>query len=508
MNLKLLNTALDLPKEVAMNFASELFDGGSGCEKDEETASTIIYELAARGYSEAQYFLYCDFDDNGDIENAIHWLAKAVQQDNPKAQAMLFVEYYAGNIDWLNDETALECLMKAVDNEMPSAMVMLGDQYFHGSSVIEVDQDQAIVYYRKAANLNEPIGQLYMYFRYMEEDEELALSWLRKSADNGCSEAKYELWKELSKEAFKWLQAAKEDDYQEAVFDYARLEETDVFMERDTEDSFRLYKNLIRQNHTRSADRVVFEAFDKEYEELIKELLENGHYEALTILLRNQLYKGIEIGKNMKYLNKAANLGSNEAMYELGMISLNEFGIEGFVKNQNVIKAYDYIFRAARQNYSPAMEFIASEYIKGNNIGSLDDKDVIDFLLKAIEQDNGMALNLMGVLCFEGKYMEKDLEKAEYYFDEAIDQDNSTAYYNRGKLYEQEGDRESALDCYTLGADMDEYYCLVELLKDIEYLTSMYSLNTIDWLKQSVKEIEALPEKTFAVKCDASRIIK
>ncbi|HEY5561990.1 MAG TPA: tetratricopeptide repeat protein [Clostridiaceae bacterium] len=210
----------------------------------------------------------------------------------------------------------------------------------------------------------------------------------------------------------------------------------------------------------------------------------------------------------MKYLNKAANLGSNEAMYELGMISLNEFGIEGFVKNQNVIKAYDYIFRAARQNYSPAMEFIASEYIKGNNIGSLDDKDVIDFLLKAIEQDNGMALNLMGVLCFEGKYMEKDLEKAEYYFDEAIDQDNSTAYYNRGKLYEQEGDRESALDCYTLGADMDEYYCLVELLKDLEYLTSMYSQNTIDWLKQSVKEIEALSEKTFAVKCDASRIIK
>ena len=94
MNLKLLNTALELPKEVAMNFASELFDGGSSCEKDEETASTIISELAARGYSEAQYFLYCDSDDNGDSETAIPWLVKAAEQDNPKAQAMLFVEYW------------------------------------------------------------------------------------------------------------------------------------------------------------------------------------------------------------------------------------------------------------------------------------------------------------------------------------------------------------------------------------------------------------------------------
>jgi len=183
-----------------------------------------------------------------------------------------------------------------------------------------------------------------MYFRYMEEDEELALSWLRKSATNGCAEAKYELWKALSKEAFKWLQEAKEDNYEDAVFDYARLEETDVFMERDTKDSFRIYKNLIRHNHTRSADRVVFEVFDKEYEELIKELLENDHYEALTILLRNQLYKGIEIGKNMKYLNKAANLGNNEAMYELGMILLNRYGIQGFVRNQSILKAYDYMF--------------------------------------------------------------------------------------------------------------------------------------------------------------------
>jgi len=58
------------------------------------------------------------------------------------------------------------------------------------------------------------------------------------------------LWKALSKEAFKWLQEAKEDNYEDAVFDYARLEETDVFMERDTKDSFRIYKNLIRHNQT------------------------------------------------------------------------------------------------------------------------------------------------------------------------------------------------------------------------------------------------------------------
>lgn len=234
MDLKVYKAAENLSDDMIIELANSLYEGINGYEKDEKGARGLLADIALRGNAEAQYILYSIWDNSDEIDKAIKWLKMAVEQGHPEAKAMFFIEYADGNIDDIDDEIAVTALMEAADYEIPIAMFVLSNLYDEGGFGIEENHDLTWHYCKKSAQFGFPMAQYAMYEYLISEDRDLALTWLRKAAENGYGEAQYTLWKESSKEAFSWLEKARDQDNLDALFDYARLQETDIFVARDS----------------------------------------------------------------------------------------------------------------------------------------------------------------------------------------------------------------------------------------------------------------------------------
>ena len=103
-------------------------------------------------------------------------------------------------------------LLKAKQGD-PDAQFALGGYYFHGGSVVPQDYEQAVYWFRQAAEQGDSYAQFYLGSCYYEgkgvpKAKQEAIYWYYKSAEQGnfCSQAAldrlqgkwYRLIKELS----------------------------------------------------------------------------------------------------------------------------------------------------------------------------------------------------------------------------------------------------------------------------------------------------------------------
>lgn len=190
-----------------------------------------IYLQTAQNDPWELYYTGCNEIKNGNIQEAIQWLEKAVQQDYEPAMEMLAFIYAIG-ADGVprNDDMAVTYYtnyLKGTDNE-PKQNVTIADVYYGiyndwsdaTSSLYDGGRGQWL---EKAAQLGLAKAQYNLADNYyngyygFDEDEEKAAQWYRKAAEQGLAEAQIDLAdcycegtgvdRDL-KQAFDWLSRA------------------------------------------------------------------------------------------------------------------------------------------------------------------------------------------------------------------------------------------------------------------------------------------------------------
>ncbi len=143
----------------------------------------------------------------------------------------------------------------------------------------------------------------------------------------------------------------------------------------------------------------------------------------------------VDIKKANEYFQKAADLGSYRAQFNIGYAYLTGNGVE-----KDINKAVSYLEKSAEHNYPNALYNLARCY--KNGVGVVQDiNKYFDLLSKAAKQKHNWSLYEMGHL-YEHGYaplgIEKDLEKAKSYYQQAAENKFNKAEVALQELEEKE----------------------------------------------------------------------
>jgi hypothetical protein len=199
----------------------------------------LLLSLGFIGLSNADYQYAVDEYYKGNYETALkEFQTLAETQGNGLAQQYLYWIYLTGEEGIDKDEDLSEAWRKKSESSL-KFMAMQGDpeaQYYHGENLGDDDYVNGIWYKKSfdgflfAANQGDPyaqcwLGEWYLYGIGVDQDKELGMSWLLKSAQGGnayCqnmlgenlkSESAYSDLTRDDEEAIKWITKAAEQGY-------------------------------------------------------------------------------------------------------------------------------------------------------------------------------------------------------------------------------------------------------------------------------------------------------
>lgn len=206
------------------------------------------YEMAAKQNNTLGMTNLADLYIQEDkLKKAKPLLVKAAEKEHGYAQYLLAMNFF--DLYSENNKEALFWLEKAANHDEPEALFQLGVYYSEGN-----DLAKSIKYYQRAAELNHADAALELSYIYdegsiVEQDEDKALFFLKKSAELGNQEAIEELAAQAlasraqngqgnmdAKEAEYWIKKA---GYTEEI-----LKELDKLQEKSLE----MFKKMQKPN--------------------------------------------------------------------------------------------------------------------------------------------------------------------------------------------------------------------------------------------------------------------
>ena len=346
-----------LSSEELYKQGAELFDQGKL-----SAAITLLEKAAQLGHSAAQNHLGVDYQRGEgvpkDIQKAIYWYPKAINQENPKAMRNLGLLYKNGKEVPQDYQKALELFLRSAQLGNDGAMNTLAIMYEDGLGVAR-DLDEAVKWYQKAADKGNTkaiynLGLFYYNAEGAARDLEKTYAYWRKAADRGHEKAK-EYLKEVEealrqmgkpvaeapkKESVSYsqkdllLQAAfiayNADDFVMALENFKEAgdlsdsfaaymaaelylrpelldyEQAEIWARKAEKGGYFRAKTLLRRIHWESGNHYLIEADEahtryrvdhmgeKDYELLIKEASESPEYKRLYALAIEKLRSAAE----------------------------------------------------------------------------------------------------------------------------------------------------------------------------------------------------------------------
>lgn len=140
------------------------------------------------------------------------------------------------------------------------------------------------------------------------------------------------------------------------------------------------------------------------------ELAEQGSASANYFCFGYYRYSNNDTIKAFEYLKKSAELG-----YYLGYRDLAYCYEEGSLTKKDELAAYEIYKKVANRNLPFGIVMVGYYEGKQGNY-----KKELELYLKAFEMQSSQGAFALGVLYFDGEHVEKDLKKAEWYFEQAI----------------------------------------------------------------------------------------
>ena len=187
----------------------------------------------------ASLFLRYACAQQGDaVTNQLTVLRAKAEQGEAHSQCELGLAFYSGQFGAAaNDVEAVKWFRKAAEQNDPAAQSNLGVCYANGQGV-EKDDAEAVKFYREAAERNNApaqynLGNTYFRGQGVETDEVEGAKWLRKAAEQNFADAQYkfalclEFGRGLPKddvEACRWYLLASGHGVSQAKRNLAMLE--------------------------------------------------------------------------------------------------------------------------------------------------------------------------------------------------------------------------------------------------------------------------------------------
>lgn len=144
-----------------------------------------------------------------------------------------------------------------------------------------------------------------------------------------------------------------------------------------------------------------------------------------------------DIQKSAFYTEKAANAGIERAMYDTGLNYERGYGV-----SQNIKTAIEWLEKAAAENYTCALVELGDLYFVGEYVEK-DLEKAFHYYNRGVELGDFTSKLLIAVFYEKGIVVEKDVEKAkilyqeayDYYYEQAVTEDNSEAQFRLGNMY-------------------------------------------------------------------------
>lgn len=315
------------------------------------------------------------------------------------------------NIDF---DSAYESIL----NQSPKRIMELAEQAEENE-----DYTKALYLYRKGAALGDSeammaIANMYNDGKGIEQDNNQALMWLKKAVDKNNIRAILTL-------AFIYLDGAE-----------------DLCIEKNISQAISLLKKAAKLGSTEAMNNIGFmyyngEGVNQDKQEAKKWYEESANKGDTTAMCNLAYIYRMGDGavqnykKAIEWYEKAMEKNNAEAVYEIGTMFDNG---EGFPPNKQ--QALQYFEKAANLDSAEAMFSIGYMYEHGDGVNQ-DKQNAVYWYKKSAEAGNAIAMNNLGYMYHCGEGTVKNFSTALKWYQKAAKLGNTTAMINIANMYEE-----------------------------------------------------------------------
>jgi TPR repeat protein len=357
---------------------------------------------------------------------------------------------YANGINVAKDHAeAVKWYRKAADQNHALAQVYLGVCYENGQGVVK-DEVEAVKWYRKAADQNDALAQHNLWVCYasgkgVTKDEVEAAKWYRKAAEQKDANVQWGLGvcyaigeggvAKDEVEAVNWYRKAAEQNYGLAQRSLGDCYYEGRGVPKDYVEAVKWYRKAAEQNHTEAGYSLGVcyargQGVAENYVEAVKwfrKVAEWNHTAAqywLGVWYANGQGVDKDEAEAVKWYRKAAEQNHAEAQFNLGVCYANDQGVA-----KDELEAVKWYRKAADQNHAGAQYNLGVCYENGQGVGK-DEVEAAKWYRRAAEQNDADAQYALGVCYDSGQGVAKDEAEAVKWYRKAADQNHAQAQYN------------------------------------------------------------------------------
>lgn len=359
---------------------------------------------------------------------------------------------YILNTPRKNIMVAIEHFSQAVALGHADAHYFLGRFYGLGDG-ISIDFAKAKEHYEKGLALGSykcgyALGLLYHSGMGVEKDEDLAKEYFLKNYDILLSEAEakdpvsmhilgtyyyygFAVQRYIFK-AMEWFIKASDLGYSDSQYMLGMIYETIGHEENETAKAKYYYELAAKQDHPYALYALGINALEEErYREAVFNLEKAANQQyALAAYTLGMYYHEKEPNQPLKafeWFMVAAKQNHTEAEYYVGLYYQNAKGVP-----QSIEQAIHWYERAALKRNKNALYHLAMILIKQEK---KDFPTVARLLEQAAKLDHPNAQYNLAVMYQKGDGVEKDMQKALFWYEKASDANLAIAQYNLGMIY-------------------------------------------------------------------------
>ena len=380
---------------------SEMYQAGQGVDKDEVAAADWLSKAAKQGLPQAEYEYAVALEfgrgtKRTSIKEAATWYQKAAQHAYPEAMLKVAKLYFSGLGVDKDLEQALKWALQAASKHVPDADNLVN------SIVQEV---------KELANQGDYPSQHMLALMYQQglavkQDENLALTWLRKAASKDHIDAQYDLGRTLAQtqtnQALYWLQKAASQGHIKAGYMAAAL---------------MAQQHITNPQKVSQAWRWLYHGSQTKQPKVMYNLAIALHQGQLGLPQSNFHYQ--------TWLEQAARGGVTE--------SQNDYAVELILQKQNTKKAVSWLNKAAAKDVKAQFN-LGLIYARGDMI-TPDDDAAVRWWKQAAKNGSIKAKMMLGLFYNLGRGVGRSEKEAVYWYEQAAKLGEHNASYNLGVLY-------------------------------------------------------------------------
>ncbi|XP_023367263.1 protein sel-1 homolog 1 [Otolemur garnettii] len=257
------------------------------------------------------------------------------------------------------------------------AMAFLGKMYSEGSDIVPQSNETALHYFKKAADMGNPVGQsglgmAYLYGRGVQVNYDLALKYFQKAAEQGWVDGQLQLGsmyyngigvKRDYKQALKYFNLASQGGHILAFYNLAQMHASGTGVMRSCHTAVELFKNVCERGRWSERLMTAYNSYkDGDYNAAVIQYLllaEQGYEVAqsnaafildqreATIVGENETYP-----RALLHWNRAASQG-----YTVARIKLGDYHFYGFGTDVDYETAFIHYRLASEQQHSAQAMF-------------------------------------------------------------------------------------------------------------------------------------------------------